>query len=225
MLRPLWLCSYKQVPHGLSPFLSWLLTVSSPRGGWKMLNLCTRKKKPLQLFHPCFCIVIPAEDTSQGFPTDPGTVQPCLLPGSNIDCIWGVWAQNQQELSHKTDPLGSYCSQGLLMLPNKNFCIAVTSLLSKYKTLASFCWIYEGFLSEFPMLVLKRVDVLSETLITAHGLKFPWISDSFWFSALLFFILDWPFCSVYSVGLFFSSCLEIFTKKPQKKNQPAQCIK
>lgn len=65
------------------------------------------------------------------------------------------------------------------MLPNKNFCISVPFFLSKYKTLAIFCSSYEGFLSEFPVLVLKSIGVLSETLITAHGLKFPWISDSF----------------------------------------------
>lgn len=44
---------FKPYSYGLSPgllyspYLSWLLTMSSPREGWKMLNLCTRKKKLL----------------------------------------------------------------------------------------------------------------------------------------------------------------------------------
>lgn len=100
--------------------------------GWKMPDLCTRKKAP-GVFHPCFFSVTPV----------------CALH------LRGLSPKHQQ-LSPEIDLLGSPCWQGLLMFPNRNFCVLVSTVLSQYRALASYCWMYD-FCPEFPMLTPKRV--------------------------------------------------------------------
>lgn len=111
-----------------SPYLSCLVW---GLWGWKMPDLCTRKKAP-GVFHPYFCIVTPV----------------CAL------YLRGLSPKHQQ-LSPETDVLGSPCWQGLLMFPNRNFCDLVSTVLSQYRALASYCWMYD-FWTEVPMLTPKK---------------------------------------------------------------------
>lgn len=162
-------------------------------GGWKMLDLCTRRKA-VGVFHPYFCIVTPVCALYlRGLSPKAPTAQPWDR-SAGITLLTRAADVSQQKLVFQLQP----------SFPDTKLLLATAGFM--IFGLNSQCW---------PQKESVFYHVKTEALIIAYGLEFPWIFDSLRFSVLLFFILDWPFCSLYSVCLFFSSCLEMFTKKPQ----------